>query len=135
METSAPVVMETLSSDPLGKSDDDEDGRSTDDVATSGTKVTVKRKKQIHLKHRRVTKMTALMISASCICWTPSLLYHADLTWVTDAHWFGVFAMWLAYCHTLADTLIYAIMNRRVRAEMARMARNAKSQVVGMCRR
>lgn len=58
METSAPVVMETLSSDPLEKSDDDLDGRSTDDVATSGTKVTVKRKRQIHLKHRRVTKMS-----------------------------------------------------------------------------
>eukprot|EP00057_Strongylocentrotus_purpuratus_P026035 XP_011680509.1 PREDICTED: D(4) dopamine receptor-like [Strongylocentrotus purpuratus] len=135
-ETLSPVVLETVFSDQLEKPDDDEGDTkgSLPNGGTSDTKYMSIGRTHIHQAHRRVAKMGVILISASTLCWTPYFIYHADWSWVPKAHWFRVFAMWLAYCHTLTDPLVYAFMNRRVRAEMTQMVKRAKRQLLIKCR-
>ena len=60
----------------------------------------------------------ACLVFTALICWTPYLLYHSSYIRVPEGHWFGVFTMWLVYCNALIDPLVYAFLNRRVRAEI-----------------
>eukprot|EP00057_Strongylocentrotus_purpuratus_P019439 XP_011673913.1 PREDICTED: octopamine receptor beta-2R-like [Strongylocentrotus purpuratus] len=88
-------------------------------------KIKMKRRRQRHVAHKRVILVGALLVFTTIICWTPYLMYHSNYIRVSEGegHWFGVLTMWLGYCNALFDPLIYAFLNRRVRAELWKLKR------------
>ncbi|XP_041462837.1 alpha-2 adrenergic receptor-like [Lytechinus variegatus] len=85
---------------------------------TKKRKRSLKVRKKNYFIQRRVSIMGALLVLASGICWTPYVLVRTIDHSVNDA--IGVFAMWLAYCITVIDPVIYAFMNQHARKELIR---------------
>ncbi|XP_072178658.1 uncharacterized protein [Diadema setosum] len=79
-----------------------------------------------HRTHSRVARAGAILVFTNILCWTPYILFHSEYIRVSEGHWFGVFTMWLAYCNSVLDPLVYSCMNRRVRAELWKLARRMR---------
>ncbi|XP_030851040.1 5-hydroxytryptamine receptor 1-like [Strongylocentrotus purpuratus] len=104
---------------------DEQDGAHTTNVTTA-KKNRLKIERRKHMAHKRVAKMAILLVLAVVTCWTPYMLYHSKLIGSHETARLGVFTMWMAYCNALIDPLIYAFVNRSVRAEMRRVVRNMR---------
>nr|XP_054752598.1 alpha-2 adrenergic receptor-like [Lytechinus pictus] len=85
---------------------------------TKKRKRSLKVRKKKYFIQRRVSIMGALLVLTSGICWTPYVLVRTIDHSMNDA--IGVFAMWLAYCITVIDPVIYAFMNQHARRELIR---------------
>ncbi|XP_071492846.1 5-hydroxytryptamine receptor 1A-alpha-like [Diadema antillarum] len=127
-ETAASASKDYLSVDSV---EIDHHGNKEDDGSvpsvSANRKSAWRTRRRRHLQaHSRVARVGAVLVFMSIICWTPYLLIHANYIRVSDDHWFGVFTMWLAYCNTVLDPLVYSCMNRRVRADLWKLARRVR---------
>ncbi|XP_072178467.1 uncharacterized protein [Diadema setosum] len=109
----------------------DHHGNKEDDVpiplVTSKRKAAWRVRRRCHLQaHSRVARLGAVLVFVNIVCWTPYLLFHANYIRVSEGHWLGVFSMWLGYCNAVLDPLVYSCMNRRVRAELWKLARRMR---------
>ncbi|XP_071492845.1 rhodopsin-like [Diadema antillarum] len=127
-ETAAPASKDDPSVDSV---EADYHGNKEDNVpaplVTANRKSAWRTRRRRHLQaHSRVARLGAVLVFMSIVCWTPYLLIHANYIRVSEDHWFGVFTMWLAYCNAVLDPLVYSCMNRRVRAELWKLARRVR---------
>ncbi|XP_072178100.1 uncharacterized protein [Diadema setosum] len=76
---------------------------------------------------KRLTKLRAdkqvaltgtFLILSSLVCWTPYAVIRSCFIPLTVSHWAGVAAMWISFTNSLLDPLIYALMNRRIKARL-----------------
>ncbi|XP_071499259.1 uncharacterized protein [Diadema antillarum] len=76
---------------------------------------------------KRLTKLRAdkqvaltgtFLILTSLVCWTPYAVIRSCFIPLTVPHWAGVAAMWFSFTNSLLDPLIYALMNRRIKARL-----------------
>nr|XP_054752649.1 5-hydroxytryptamine receptor 1F-like [Lytechinus pictus] len=108
------------------------DNTSVTNNMTSARKNRLKIEKRKHMAHKRVAVLAILLVMAVVICWTPYLLYHSRLIAAHDSIRLGVFTMWMGYCNSLIDPLIYAFVNRSFRAEMQRVFRRLLRTVTSL---
>ncbi|XP_072178169.1 5-hydroxytryptamine receptor 1A-like [Diadema setosum] len=127
-ETAAPASKDDQSVDSI---EADHHGNKEDDVpvpsVSANRKSAWRIRRRRHLQaHSRVARVGAILVFINILCWTPYLLFHSNFIRVSEGHWFGVFTMWLAYCNTVLDPLVYSCMNRRVRVELWKLARRLR---------
>ncbi|XP_071492844.1 rhodopsin-like [Diadema antillarum] len=127
-ETVAPASRDDPSVDSV---EADHHGNKEDVVpvppARAKRKAARRTRRRRHLQaHSRVARLGTILVFINIICWTPYLLFHSKYIRVSEGHWFGVFTMWLAYCNSVLDPLVYSCMNRRVRVELRKLARRAR---------
>ncbi|XP_071503925.1 uncharacterized protein [Diadema antillarum] len=128
METQTPASKDDSSFDDA---EADHHGNKEDDVpvppVTANRKADSRRiQRRRHRAHSRVARLGAVLVFTNILCWTPYLLFHLNYIRVSEDHWFGVFTMWLGYCNTVLDPLVYSCMNRRVRAELLKLSRRLR---------
>ncbi|XP_071503900.1 rhodopsin-like [Diadema antillarum] len=127
-ETAAPASRDDPSVDSV---EADDHSNKEDDVpmppVSAKRKAAWRTRRRRHLQaHSRVARVGAVLVFINILCWTPYLLFHSNFIRVSKGHWFGVFTMWLAYCNTVLDPLVYSCMNRRVRVELWKLARRVR---------
>ncbi|XP_030851101.1 alpha-2C adrenergic receptor-like [Strongylocentrotus purpuratus] len=83
---------------------------------TKKEKRSLRVKKRNYIIQRRVSIMGGLLVLVITLCWTPYVILRTLQPDIKDSVY--VFAMWLAYCITVIDPVIYAFMNQRARKEL-----------------
>ncbi|XP_041463166.1 histamine H1 receptor-like [Lytechinus variegatus] len=84
-------------------------------------------KEQRKMYRKRMKKLTAdkqvaltgsFLILSSLICWLPYAITRSCFFPVDTKHWVEVTAMWISFVNAFLDPVIYAFMNRRVKAKI-----------------
>ncbi|XP_011678372.2 uncharacterized protein LOC105445054 [Strongylocentrotus purpuratus] len=68
-----------------------------------------------NIRQRRVALTGVLLVCCNIVFSLPLAVWSF---FDSPADWYGVLAFWLTYCVTIADPMVYAFMNRRVKKEL-----------------
>ena len=75
----------------------------------------------------------SLLILSSLICWLPYAITRSCFFPLHTKHWVDITAMWVSFVNAFLDPVIYAFMNRRVKAKIREDFRAIQRYVCFCC--